>query len=116
MCGFFCGRGGAGGVGSPKSSLTPCCLRPGSKSCQHLAKICIFDATKFRLDTSSVASFGDTISCRDQNDKEFARGLVNYNTQEAQRIIGKNTHEIEQVLGYHHYDEIIHRDNLVLIS
>ena len=60
--------------------------------------------------------FGDTISCRDQNDKEFARGLVNYNTQEAQRIIGKNTHEIEQVLGYHHYDEIIHRDNLVLIS
>ena len=60
--------------------------------------------------------FGDTISCRDHNDREFARGLVNYNAREAQQIIGKNTHEIEQVLGYHHYDEIIHRDNLVLIS
>ena len=60
--------------------------------------------------------FGDTISCRDQNGREFARGLVNYNTQEAQQIIGKNTHEIEQILGYHYYDEIIHRDNLVLIS
>jgi len=60
--------------------------------------------------------FGDTISCRDQNDREFARGLVNYNTQEAQQIIGKNTHEIEKVLGYRHYDEIIHRDNLVLIT
>jgi glutamate 5-kinase len=60
--------------------------------------------------------FGDTISCRDQNDREFARGLVNYSTQEAQQIIGKNTHEIEKVLGYHHYDEIIHRDNLVLIT
>jgi glutamate 5-kinase len=60
--------------------------------------------------------FGDTISCRDQNDREFARGLVNYSTQEAQQIIGKNTHEIEKVLGYRHYDEIIHRDNLVLIT
>ena len=60
--------------------------------------------------------FGDTISCQDQNGREFARGLVNYNTQEAQQIIGKNTHEIEQILGYHYYDEIIHRDNLVLIS
>ena len=49
------------------------------------------------------------------NPEALAQRLMSL-AQEAQQIIGKNTHEIEQILGYHYYDEIIHRDNLVLIS
>jgi glutamate 5-kinase len=58
---------------------------------------------------------GDTVSCLDENGSEFARGLANYNTREVIQIIGKKTHEIEKILGYPSYDEVIHRDNLVLM-
>ena len=59
---------------------------------------------------------GDTVSCRDEDDTEFARGLVNYDTHELRRIIGRQTGEIEGILGYHYYDEVIHRDNLVVMQ
>ena len=59
--------------------------------------------------------YSDTVSCIDENGSEFARGLVNYNTQEVIQIMGKQTREIEKILGYHYYDEVIHRDNLVLM-
>ncbi|MCH8293178.1 glutamate 5-kinase [Candidatus Poribacteria bacterium] len=60
--------------------------------------------------------YGDTVSCLDANEHEFARGLVNYNTQEISQIMGKRTGEIEKILGHHYYDEVIHRDNLVLMQ
>lgn len=60
--------------------------------------------------------YGDTVSCLDENRREFARGLVNYNTQEAKAVMGKHTTEIKNILGYHYYDEVIHRDNLVLMQ
>jgi glutamate 5-kinase len=59
---------------------------------------------------------GDTVSCLDENRREFARGLVNYNAQEAKAVMGKRTGEIKKILGYHYYDEVIHRDNLVLMQ
>lgn len=58
---------------------------------------------------------GDTVSCRDQDGIELARGLVNYNTHELKRIMGKQTSEIEKLLGYYSYNEVIHRDNLVVM-
>ena len=60
--------------------------------------------------------YGDTVSCLDASEHEFARGLVNYNTQEISQIMGKRTGEIEKILGHHYYDEVIHRDNLVLMQ
>jgi len=60
--------------------------------------------------------FGDAVKCIDESGNEFARGLTNYSAQEAKKIIGKQTSEIEDVLGYHYYDEIIHRDNLVVFK
>ncbi len=60
--------------------------------------------------------YGDTLSCIDENGSEFARGLANYNKQEVVQIMGKQTSEIKKILGYHHYDEVIHRDNLVLLK
>jgi glutamate 5-kinase len=58
--------------------------------------------------------YGDAVSLRDPNDKEFARGLSNYTVAELQKIQGHHTKEIESLLGYKYYDEVIHRDNLVL--
>ena len=58
---------------------------------------------------------GDSVSCIGEDRKEFARGLVNYTSEEINRIKGKKTAEIESVLGYKYYDEIIHRDDLVIV-
>lgn len=60
--------------------------------------------------------YGDTVSCLDENRDEFGRGLVNYNTEDITKIIGKRTREIEKILGSRYYEEVIHRDNLVLME
>jgi glutamate 5-kinase len=46
--------------------------------------------------------------------KEFARGVVNFDAAELRKIRGAKTQEIEQRLGYKSFDEVIHRDNLVI--
>ena len=46
---------------------------------------------------------------------EFARGLVNYDAEELRRIRGAKTADIEQALGYKGFDEVVHRDNLVIL-
>jgi glutamate 5-kinase len=58
---------------------------------------------------------GDVVGIRDPSGHEFARGLTNYATADAERIRGLHTHEARQALGAALYDEVIHRDNLVLI-
>jgi glutamate 5-kinase len=60
-------------------------------------------------------SRGDMVSCRDSNGREIARGLVNYGATETRSIMGRASNEIESVLGYQVDEELIHRDNLVLI-
>ncbi len=60
--------------------------------------------------------YSDTVSCLTENGAEFARGLVNYNAIETAKLAGKQTTDIEKILGYRDYDEIIHRDNLVLLD
>jgi glutamate 5-kinase len=58
---------------------------------------------------------GECVRCLDLKGHEFARGLVNYSAQELNQIKGLHTSKIEEVLGYKAYDEIIHRDDLVLL-
>ncbi len=60
--------------------------------------------------------FGDTIRCLDEEGREFARGLTNYSSGEIRKIMGHRTSEIESILGYRYYDEVIHRDNLVILN
>ncbi|MGO0123542.1 glutamate 5-kinase [Desulfothermobacter acidiphilus] len=57
---------------------------------------------------------GHVISIVDPEGKEIARGLVNYSAAEVARIMGHQTSEIESLLGCRLYDEVVHRDNLVL--
>jgi glutamate 5-kinase len=47
--------------------------------------------------------------------REVARGLVNFDADELRRIRGAKTREIEARLGYRGFDEVIHRDNLVIL-
>ena len=58
---------------------------------------------------------GDLVSCLDQRGVEIARGLINYGADDAARIAGKPSSDFEAVLGYADEEELIHRDNLVLI-
>ncbi|MDI6604182.1 MAG: glutamate 5-kinase [Thermoanaerobacteraceae bacterium] len=60
-------------------------------------------------------STGDCVGIIDSSGKEIARGLINYSSSELNKIKGLKTKEIETVLGYKSYDEIIHKDNLVII-
>ena len=57
---------------------------------------------------------GELVICRDMNGNEVARGLSNYNSDEANRIKGHASSEIEALLGYVDEPELIHRDNLVV--
>jgi glutamate 5-kinase len=59
---------------------------------------------------------GDAVVVRDALGKEIARGLVAYAAADAQRIAGRKSSEIETILGYRGRDEMIHRDDLVLVE
>ncbi len=58
---------------------------------------------------------GDVVACVDLAGHELARGIVNYNSLETNRIKGHASQKIAEVLGYVDEQELIHRDNLVLI-
>lgn len=66
------------------------------------------------LDVEGDFGVGAAVSCIDPHGVSFARGLVNYNASDIRKLMGLRTDQIEQRLGYKHYDEVIHRDNLVI--
>ena len=57
---------------------------------------------------------GDLVAVADEGGRRIARGFVNYSAEEIRKIQGKRSGEIENVLGYKDFDEVIHRDNMVL--
>ena len=67
------------------------------------------------VDVQGSFERGDVVACVDATGSEIARGIVNYNSQEAARIMRKSSSEIEKILGYVEESELIHRDNLVLL-
>ncbi|MBI5657783.1 MAG: glutamate 5-kinase [Geobacter sp.] len=50
-----------------------------------------------------------------QDGAEFGRGLIDYSSRELERIMGHRSGDIEAILGYRYSDEVIHRDNLVIL-
>jgi len=58
---------------------------------------------------------GDAVSCVNNEGDEIARGLTNYTSEEVKRIKGHHSGRIKEILGYTHSQEVIHRDNLVLM-
>jgi glutamate 5-kinase len=57
---------------------------------------------------------GNTVSIVASNGREIGRGIVNYSSYEVDQIKGAQTREIARILGYSDYDEVVHRNNLVL--
>jgi len=57
---------------------------------------------------------GDVVELADDGGEVFGRGLSNYGAEEALQLRGLKTGQIARVLGSKPYDEIIHRDNLVI--
>jgi glutamate 5-kinase len=58
---------------------------------------------------------GDTVSVLDGEGIEIARGMIAYSDRDALRIVGKRSADIEALLGFRGRDELIHRDDLVLM-
>ena len=59
---------------------------------------------------------GDPVACKDAQGKEIARGLSAYSSDAIERIAGLPTRRISPVLGYSNGNEVIHRDDLVVVS
>ena len=58
---------------------------------------------------------GDLVTCLGPRGREFARGLINYSATELEKIRGLRSDQIESTLGYKYSDEVIHRDDLVVL-
>ncbi|MCP4189427.1 MAG: glutamate 5-kinase [Planctomycetaceae bacterium] len=59
---------------------------------------------------------GEVVTLRDRQGKEWARGLTNYSDEELRKIKGLRSNQISETLGYCPYEEVVHRNNMVLIQ
>ncbi|MCH8839838.1 MAG: glutamate 5-kinase [Planctomycetes bacterium] len=60
-------------------------------------------------------SKGDVVAICDASGQEFARGLINYSADEMKSIAGESTERIAQLLGHCPYQEVVHRNNLIVL-
>ncbi|MEZ4629475.1 MAG: PUA domain-containing protein [Deinococcales bacterium] len=70
--------------------------------------------TKVNPDDEKGFRFSDVIEVRAEG-KVVAKGISNYSSESVERIKGQPSSAIEGILGYKDYDELIHRDNLVML-
>ncbi|MDP2647306.1 MAG: glutamate 5-kinase [Desulfobacterales bacterium] len=59
---------------------------------------------------------GSPVQVLSEDLQVLGNGLVNYSAAETRQIMGLKSHQIKERLGYQPYDEIIHRDNLVIMA
>jgi len=59
---------------------------------------------------------GNSVVIINKEEEVLAAGLVNYHSTDIEKIMGRKTSEIEKTLGFKHDDEVIHKDNLVLMN
>ncbi len=58
---------------------------------------------------------GDHVKILDKSNKEFARGLCSFSSNEVEKILGHHSREIEKILGYTAKSEVVHKDDMVEI-
>lgn len=59
---------------------------------------------------------GDAVECVNRNGQVLAKGIVNYSSSELALIKGQKSGKIEKILGYKYNDEVIHRDDMLIIN
>jgi glutamate 5-kinase len=59
---------------------------------------------------------GSLVKVKNSAGKTIAKGLVSFSSDEVSRIMGKKSSEIKNILGVDNYDEVIHRDNLIVLD
>lgn len=59
---------------------------------------------------------GEVVSIIDENEREIARGIVNYNSVDCKKIAGAHSNDISKILGHKNYDEVINRDNITILE
>jgi len=59
---------------------------------------------------------GDVVSILDEQEREFARGIVNYSSAEARKISGLRSDKIDELIDNRNYDALITRDNLAFLE
>jgi glutamate 5-kinase len=67
------------------------------------------------LEVRGEFGVGDAVHCLDRQNRPVAAGLVNYNSINLEKIKKRQSDAIETLLGFKDCDEVIHRDNLVLL-
>jgi glutamate 5-kinase len=67
------------------------------------------------LAVSGQFAAGDAVGVRDGDGREFARGIVSCDARELELLRGAKTADMERLLGYRVTEEVIHRDNLVIL-
>jgi glutamate 5-kinase len=67
------------------------------------------------LEVEGCFGVGAPVQCFDKQGNAIATGLSNYGSSDLEKIKGLKTGEIEKILGYKDSDEVIHRDNLVIL-
>lgn len=67
------------------------------------------------LEVRGDFGLGALVALCDAEKGEFARGLVSYSAQELRKLCGCRSGDIEAILGYKYLDEVVHRDDLVLV-
>jgi glutamate 5-kinase len=68
------------------------------------------------LDAEGDFHRGDLVEIVDAGGTAIARGLSQYGAAEVRRLAGRHSREIDAVLGYHHGDEVVHRDDLAILE
>jgi glutamate 5-kinase len=59
---------------------------------------------------------GDVVSILDEQEREFARGIVNYSSDEARKISGQHSAKIDELIEDRNYDALITRDNIAFLE
>ena len=67
------------------------------------------------VDVINTFSKGDVVSIVDENDCEFARGIVNYDSEACKKVMGCHSDDIIKILNFKNYDAIVTRDNITIL-
>lgn len=112
---------GKGTKALAKKRWIACSSKPkGTISVDDGAKIALLEKNKSLLASGIVGvngnfRSGSVISVADKNGKEIARGVTSYSSEDLSKIKGLKTNKFKDILGFKSPDEVVHKDNLVVV-